>query len=224
MNELGEDIYNQITDYLANKMPHNERIDFEKVIEKNDDLKSEIEKIALVKKMAERNALREQIKSIQAEKLEEWAEETEKPKPSFSFFKLISLSGMAAGIALIFFLNYTTFSYPNEEELSYRGSSNDLTQLQRNNFDNYYKGQNALRNGRNEEAIVYLNKVIESATIRQYYKDAALWYIAVANVDKYPSKTEEIMAKITTNKEFIFEIPIVDKLKLKWKTFTSKHF
>jgi hypothetical protein len=223
MTDFKEGIYDQITDFLADKMPENERIDFEKELTENELLKAEVEKVRLVKKMAERNALREKIKAIQAEKLVEWAEE-EKVKPRNPFFKIIGLSGIAASIALLFFLNFTAFTLPNEAELSLRGSGTELSQLQKENFDNYFKGQDALRKGKNEEAIIYLQKVIESPTIRKYYKDAALWYIAVANVDKYPAETERIIAKITNDKDFRFKISLVDKLKIKWTTFKNKHF
>jgi hypothetical protein len=223
MNHFREGIYDQITDFLADKMPENERNNFEKELVQNETLRSEIEKVSLVKKMAERNALREKIKAIQAEKLEEWAGE-EKTKPRSPFFRIIGLGAMAASIALLFFLNYTAFTLPNEAELSLRGSGTELSQLQKENFDNFFNGQDALRKGKNEEAIVYLQKVTESPTIRKYYKDAALWYMAVANVDKYPAETERIVAKIATDKDFRFEISNVDKLKIKWKTFKNKHF
>lgn len=225
-----EQIHQQIEDYLNNRLGETEKADFEARMAADADLREEVVKLQLLRQIAKRNATREKIKAIQAEKLAEWKAEIadnqevieEETKPKFKIWRNIGTFVAAASVALVMYLNFSSFTMPDAATLSERGNSAELDAVQKLNFENYLTAQKALKTGDNKTAIEYFEKVRNSTEIRPYYRDASMWFLAVANVDKNPKKAEDLMQDILSKKDFKYEVSTLDKARIWVKIQVSK--
>jgi hypothetical protein len=224
-----EQIHQQIEDYLNDRLGETEKTDFEARMAADTDLREEVVKLQLLRQIAKRNATRENIKAIQAEKLAEWNSEStdnqeviEEIKPKFKIWRSIGTFAAASSVALLIYLNFSSVSMPNETTLSERGNSTELDSIQKVHFENYLTAQKALKSGDNATAITYFEKVSNATEIRPYYRDASRWFLAVANVNKNPKNAEDLMQDILGEKEFQYEISALDKARIWTKIQVSK--
>ncbi len=226
---MNENTQQMLEDYLANRLTGMDITFIEAQIDNIPAVKTEYEKLLLLKNTIQRQQTRDKIKAIHAQKMAEWkGEDSEneggkiiKLQPQKSnvsnFFKI---GGMAAAACAVFmiYLSVSPISTSDPTNLSERGNSTELDSLQKLEFEYYLQGQKALSDGKNQEAIVMFQKVMEAQNIRPYYKDASLWFSAVANSEMgNEAKVNEILKQIDSKGDFRYEISRIDRLKIWWK-------
>ena len=223
---MDENTQQLLEDYLANRLRGSDIVSIEAEINNTPAVKAEYEKLLLLKNTIQRQQTRDKIKAIHAQKMAEWKEEDSENEGgriiSFqskrnnitTFFKI---SGMVAAACAVFiiYLSVSSISTPNATNLSERGNSSELDSLQKLEFSYYLQGQKALSAGKNQEAIMMFQKVMEAKNIRPYYKDAALWFSAVANSEMgNEAKVNEILKQIDNQSDFRYEISKMDRWKM----------
>lgn len=226
---MNENTQQFIEDYLANHLSDTDIIYIEAQIDNIPAVKAEYEKMLLLKNTIQRQQTRDTIKAIHAQKMAEWKEENSEneggriikfqPKRNY-FSSIFKIGGIAAAACAVFmiYLSVSPISTPDATNLSERGNSTELDSLQKLDFWYYLQGQKALSEGKNQEAIVLFQKVMEAENIRPYYKDAALWFSAVANSAMgNETKAKEILKQIDNREDFKYDISKMDRLKMWWK-------
>lgn len=226
---MNENTQQLIEDYLANRLSETDKIDIKAQIDNIPAVKAEYERILLLKTIIQRQQIRDKIKVIHDKKMAEWQEENTESEGGkiinfqprrnslSTFFKI---GGMAAAACAVFmiYLSVSPISTPDATNLSERGNSTELDSLQKLEFSYYLQGQKSLSEGKNQDAIVMFQKVMEAKNIRPYYKDAALWFSAVANSKMgNEEKANEIMKQIDDRTDFKYEISSMDRLKMWWR-------
>jgi hypothetical protein len=226
---MDENTQQLLEDYLANRLSGSDIVSIEAEINNIPAVKAEYEKLLLLKNTIQRQQTRDKIKAIHAQKMAEWKDEDSEneerkiislqPKKNniSTFFKIGGMVAAACAVFMIY-LSVSPISMPDATNLSERGNSSELDSLQKLEFGYYLQGQKALSEGKNEEAIVLFQKVMEAKNIRPYYKDAALWFSAVANSELgNDAKVNEILKQIDSRNDFRYEISRMDRLKIWWK-------
>ena len=99
------EILDQIQQYLSQQMSEEERTKFTQKIKGDSLLKEDVEKLTLLKSIAERQRLRDEIKSIHQQKITEWSEPIEiLPIKKLNFWKITGGFSVAASVAMVCFL------------------------------------------------------------------------------------------------------------------------
>jgi hypothetical protein len=220
-NELLND---RIGAYLNNKLSELEKNEFEKELNQNLDLQTEVEKLRLLKSIAQKHQTRAMIQEIQAQKLEEWSNDQLAINPSrgrsVSLWKNISVALAACLVMAVGYLSFSPIAtpQPDMEMVTERGKDTQLSKTDQFYYEQFYKGQDLLKHNKPTEALACFEKVQAAEGIRQYYKDASTWYSAVAYLNNHqPEKAKTLMQEIDENPDFTFEIETLDKLKMDWK-------
>lgn len=229
MKTINEQTQKMLEDYLANRLSNNDTIYIEAQINNIPIVKVEYDRMLLLKNTIQRQQTRDKIRAIHAEKMVEWKGENSEneggrvtslqPKKN-NISRIFKIGGMAAAACAVFmiYLSVSPISTPDATNLSERGNSTELDSLQKLEFGYYLQGQKALSEDKNQEAIVMFQKVMEAKNIRPYYKDASLWFSAVANAELGNEvKVNEILKQIDSRSDFKYEISKVDRLKMWWK-------
>lgn len=223
---MNENTQQFIEDYLANRLSDTDIIYIEAQIDNIPAVKAEYEKLLLLKNTIQRQRTRDKIKAIHAQKMVEWKQEDlqnesgkiiKLPTSKNKFLTIFKIGGIAAAACAVFmiYLSVSPISMPDATNLSERGNSTELDSLQKLDFGYYLQGQKALSEGKNQEAIVLFQKVMEAENIRPYYKDAALWFSAVANSAMgNETKAKEILKQIDNREDFKYDISKMDRLKM----------
>lgn len=228
-----EELHQHIEDYLNNRLDAVEKAIFERRMAQDEDFREEVVKLQLLRMIAKRQATRDKIQLIQAQKLANWrSEEAEEVteneneevqiKPRFRVLRNFGTLAAAASIAAVCYLNFSPITLPNDSTLAERGNSAELDSSQKANFENYLAAQKALKFGNNELAIERFEQVMAGKDLQPYYIDASKWFIAVANVDKNPEKAEDMMQDILSKKDFKYEISFLDKARMWMKIQVNK--
>ena len=226
---MDENTQQLLEDYLANRLSGSDIVSIEAKINNIPAVKVEYEKLVLLKNTIQRQQTRDKIKAIHAQKMAAWKGEDSgneggrivslQPKKNnlSTFFKIGGIAVAACAVFMIY-LSVSPISMPDATNLSERGNSTELDSLQKLEFGYYLQGQKALSEGKNQEAIVMCQKVMDAKNIRPYYKDAALWFSAVANSELgNEAKVNEILNQIDSRDDFKYEISKMDRLKIWWK-------
>ena len=223
---MNENTQQFIEDYLANRLSDTDIIYIEAQIDNIPAVKAEYEKLLLLKNTIQRQRTRDKIKAIHAQKMVEWKQEDlenesgkiiKLPTSKNKFLTIFKIGGIAAAACAVFmiYLSVSPISTPDATNLSERGNSTELDSLQKLDFGYYLQGQKSLSEGKNQEAIVLFQKVMEAENIRPYYKDAALWFSAVANSAMgNETKAKEILKQIDNREDFKYDISKMDRLKM----------
>ncbi|MFN8354154.1 MAG: hypothetical protein U0Y10_06910 [Spirosomataceae bacterium] len=178
------------------------------------------EQLDLLKVIAQRHRLREQIQKIQASKLNEWKAEEEDNAVVFTLqknnrWRTFSWSAAASVVATIGYLSIAELSYIPMTASSDRSNTIINQDITLQNLD---EGIQLLKNDKPTEAIVLFNKIEATEGIRPYYGDAATWYEVVALLKaNRKSEAKVLLMAIEANPNFQFEIPTLDKWKVKWR-------
>jgi hypothetical protein len=223
---MDENTQQLLEDYLANRLEGTDIIFIEAKIDNVPVVKAEYEKLVLLKNTIQRQQTRDKIQAIHAQKMAAWkGEDSENeggrivalyPKKNnlSTFFKIGGFAAAACAVFMIY-LSVSPISTPDATNLSERGNSTELDSLQKLEFGYYLQGQKALSEGKNQDAIVMFKKVMEAKNIRPYYKDASLWFSAVANSKMgNDAKVNEILKQIDSQVDFKYEISRMDRWKI----------
>ncbi len=223
---MNENTQQLLEDYLAKRLTGSDIIFIEAQIGNIPAVKVEYDRLLLLKNTIQRQQTRDKIKAIHAKKMAEWKEDDLEnvggriikfqPKRN-SFSTIFNIGGMAAAACAVFmiYLSVSPISTPDATNLSERGNSTELDSLQKLDFGYYLQGQKALSEGKNQEAILMFQKVMQAKNIRPYYKDASLWFSAVANSELGNEvKVNEIIKQIDSQSDFRYEISKMDRLKI----------
>ncbi len=223
---MNENTQQLLEDYLAKRLTGSDIIFIEAQIGNIPAVKVEYDRLLLLKNTIQRQQTRDKIKAIHAKKMAEWKEDDLEnvggriikfqPKRN-SFSTIFNIGGMAAAACAVFmiYLSVSPISTSDATNLSERGNSTELDSLQKLDFGYYLQGQKALSEGKNQEAILMFQKVMQAKNIRPYYKDASLWFSAVANSELGNEvKVNEILKRIDSQSDFRYEISKMDRLKI----------
>ncbi len=217
------EILDQIQQYLSQQMSEEERANFTQKIEGDSLLKDDVEKLSLLKSIAERQRLREEIKSIHQQKMAEWGEPVEiLLVKKLNFWKITGGFSVAASVAMVCFLNFNDVKYEPISSETERGNIENQDVVLKKFDETITK----LENGdvKNSYLLYESFKAIKAQTnLRPYYKDAADWYSVVALVksEEY-QKADELLKNIESRNDYKFKISTVDKWKTKWKILVNK--
>jgi hypothetical protein len=217
------EILDQIQQYLNQQMSEEERIDFMQKIESDSLLKDDVEKLTLLKNIAERQRLRDEIKSIHQQKMAEWSDSEEiLPIKKLNFWKITGGFAVAASVAMACFLTFSDVNYKSISSETERGNIENQD-LVLKKFDETIK---AIENGDVKNSLnsyETLTKIKARENLRPYYKDAADWYSVVALVksEEY-QKADELLKNIESRTDYKFGISTLDKWKMKWKILIHK--
>jgi hypothetical protein len=216
-------ILDQIQQYLSQQMSEEERADFTQKIEGDSLLKDDVEKLSLLKNIAERQRLRDEIKSIHHQKMAEWNDSVEVlPIKKLNFWKISGGFAVAASVAMTCFLTFSDVNYEPISSETERGNIENQD-LVLKKFDETIK---ELENGDVKNSVLLyedFKKIKAEENLRPYYKDAADWYSVVALVksEEY-QKADELLKNIESKTDYKFGISTVDKWKMKWKILINK--
>ena len=203
---MNENNVDTIADYLNQKLGTKEQADFENEIQTNPTMKEDLEKLRLLRQIAERNRILEQAKTIHTQQIEALK------KPKGGIISLAKIATLAAAASVIFMI-YLGNSDVNYLEISLveRGDGNVKTAL--NNFEN---GVNLLKDNKNQAAISEFENVLKNQDIEEYYRDASQWYeaVALAKIGE-DEQAKSILNSIENNKNFKYQISFWDKIRIK---------
>jgi hypothetical protein len=217
------EILDQIQQYLSQKMTEEERADFTQKIEGDSLLKDDVEKLSLLKNIAERQRLRDEIKSIHQQKMAEWNDSEEiLPVRKLNFWKVTGGFAVAASVAMVCFLTFSDVNYKPISSETERGNIENQDLVLKKLDEAITK----LENGDVKSAFLLyedFKKIKAEKNLRPYYKDAADWYSVVALVksEEY-QKADELLKNIESRTDYKFGISTVDKWKMKWKILINK--
>ncbi len=217
------EILDQIQQYLSQQMSEEERADFTKKIEGDSLLKDDVEKLSLLKSIAERQRLRDEIKNIHQQKMAEWSDSEENlPVKRFNLWKITGGFAMAASVAMVCFLTFSDVQYEPISSETERGNIENQDVVLKKFDETISK----LENGDTKTSFLLYEdfaKIKAEQNLRPYYKDAADWYSVVALVkSKEYQKADELLKNIESRTDFKFGISTVDKWKMKWKILINK--
>jgi hypothetical protein len=182
------------------------------------------EELDLLKQIAERQRLREQIQRIQAQKFQEWQESEATPSDTkvipmpvkrTNFWQIGGLSVAASIALLIGFLSWSEVAYTPMSAVAERSNAPAAQDPILQRLD---EGIVLLQNGKPAEAITIFDEVEATPDLRPYYRDAATWYevVALLKADK-KSEAKILLQQIESSADFQYDIPTIDKWKVKWK-------
>ena len=203
---MNENNVDTIADYLNQKLGTKEQADFENEIQTNPTMKEDLEKLRLLRQIAERNRILEQAKTVHTQRIEALK------KPKGGIISLAKIATLAAAASVIFMI-YLGNSEVNYLEISSveRGDGNVKTALI--NFEN---GVNLLKDNKNQAAISEFENVLKNQDIEEYYRDASQWYEAVALTKiGEDEQAKRILNSIENNKNFKYQISFWDKIRIK---------
>ena len=212
------EILDQIQQYLSQQMSEEERTDFNQKVDRDLSLKEDVEKLSLLKNIAERQRLRDEMKTIHQQKMAEWDEPVEiLPVKKLDFWKITGGFSVAASVAMVCFLTFSDVKYEPISSETERGNVENQDVVLRK-FDENIKN---LENGDVKSSYLLYEDFVKIKTLpnlRPYYKDAADWYSVVALVksEEY-QKADELLKNIESRTDYKFGISTVDKWKMKWK-------
>ena len=203
MNENNIDI---IADYLNEHLGTKERADFETELLTNPTMKEDLEKLRLLRQIAERNRILEQVKTVHTQQIEA----LKKPKTGIISLAKIATLAAAASVVFMIYLGNSDVNYLKISSVE-RGDGNVKTALV--NFEN---GINLLKDNKNQAAISEFENVLKNQDIEEYYRDASQWYeaVALAKIGE-DEQAKTILNSIENNKNFKYQILFWDKIRLK---------
>lgn len=213
-----EKILDQIQEYLNDKMSSEDTENFRQKIEEDSSLREDVEKLRLLKSIAERQRLRDEIKAIHQEKMIEWRQTEEiVPVKKLNFWKISGGFAIAASVAMACFLTFSDVSYEPISSETERGNAENQDLILKK-FD---KNIQDLATGDAEKAILLFEdfvRIKNNPNIRPYYKDAADWYsvVALVKAKKY-QEADELIKNIEARTDYKFNISNIDLWKMKWK-------
>jgi hypothetical protein len=222
-------ILDQIQQYLSQQMTEEERADFTQKIEGDSLLKDDVDKLSLLKNIAERQRLRDEIKSIHQQKMTEWNDSVEiSPVKKLNYWKISGGFAVAASVAMVCFLTFSDVNYKPISSETERGNIENQDLVLKKFDESIRELETGNKKGWHEKN-VYQNsyetfkKVKAEKNLRPYYKDAADWYSVVALVksEEY-QKADELLKNIESKTDYKFGINTVDKWKMKWKILINK--
>lgn len=182
------------------------------------------EEMVLLRQIAERQRLREQIQRIQAQKIQEWqADEAPSsdtkiirmPVKRTNFWQLGGASVAASVILMVGFLSLSDVAYRPIATTAER--SNTIT-TQDPVLLRLDEGIALLQSNKPLEAIALFDQVEATPDLRPYYRDAATWYeiVALFKIGK-KAEAKALLKEIESSPDFQYDIPLLDKWKMKWK-------
>lgn len=216
-------ILDQIQQFLSQQMSDEERTNFTQKIEADSLLKDDVEKLGLLKSIAERQRLRDEIKSIHQQKMAEWNDSEDiSPVRKLNLWKITGSFSVAASVAIACFLTFSDVKYEPISSETERGSIENQDVVLRK-FDEAIK---KLETGDVKSSYLLYEdfKAIKAQeNLRPYYKDAADWYSVVALVksEEY-QKADELLKNIESRTDYKFGINKVDRWKMKSKILVNK--
>lgn len=218
-----EEELERISQYLNRQLGVDENTLFESELSTDAQLAADVEQLRLLAQVAQRQQLREQIKRIQSEKLTEWQQEdtssTTKivpmPVKRFDFWKT---GGLAAAASVVLLVGYFSLADVSYEPVSMAVERSNTPSAQDPTLAQLDQGIKLLKDNKPAEAITIFDQVEGAANIRAYYRDAATWYETVALL-KAGKKVEAkaLLQQIESSPDFQYDIPMLDKWKVKWK-------
>jgi hypothetical protein len=217
------EILDQIQQYLSQQMSEEERADFTQKIEEDSLLKDDVEQLTLLKNIAERQRLRDEIKSIHQQKMTEWNDsEGVLPVKKLNYWQITGGFAVAASVAMVCFLTFSDVNYKPISSETERGNFENQDLVLKKFDENIKK----LENGEVKNSVLLyedFKKIKAENNLRQYYKDAADWYSVVALVKSGEyQKANELLKNIESKTDYKFGISSVDKWKMKWKILINK--
>ena len=203
MNENNIDI---IADYLNQKLGTKKRANFEKELLTNPTMKEDLEKLRLLRQIAERNRILEQAKTIHTQQIEA----LKKPKGGIISLAKIATLAAAASVIFMIYLGNSDVNYLKISSVE-RGDGDVKTALI--NFEN---GINLLKDNKNQAAISEFENVLKNQDIEDYYRDASKWYeaVALAKIGE-DEQAKMILNSIENSKNFKYQISFWDKIRIK---------
>ncbi|UBM58198.1 hypothetical protein LAG90_15435 [Marinilongibacter aquaticus] len=208
-----------LENYLFGRLAEDKRADLESRLDTESELATQLEDLRRLRAVAQRFDLRQRIKAVQAEKLREWSEPAVKIHRSKG--KLLKLwpqlvgSAIAASVIFTLYMGQADFQLPDTVSLKMRGTTDNDELAQSLAFQQYLHAQEALLNGQFETAAENFDHVKDSPEIRRYYKDASLWFEAVATSEFDEEKSEALLQEIESRTDFEYPLSWVEKMKLK---------
>jgi hypothetical protein len=217
------EILDQIQQYLSQQMSEKESADFTQKIKDDSLLKDDVEQLTLLKNLAERQRLRDEIKSIHQQKMTEWSDSEETlPIKKLNYWKITGGFAVAASVAMVCFLTFSDVNYKPISSETERGNIENQDLVLKKLDENIKE----LENGDVKNSLLLyedFTKIKAEKNLRPYYKDAADWYSVVALVKSEDyQKADELLKNIESRTDYKFGISTVDKWKMKWKILINK--
>ena len=211
-----------ISSYLLSQLTEEQKRAFEERIASDSILQEDVTKLKLLAQVTERQLLREKIQQIQAAKFAEWAnEETTiavKVIPlrnRWLFTRQLSAITSVASIAIV--MGYLSFSDVTYEPMAFSERSNNHV-MNDPVLEKLNKAVSLVQHGKSLEATLVFDQIEEIPNIHPYYRDVATWYevVALQKTGKN-QQAKDLLEQIESNPKFQFNIPTIDKWKVKWK-------
>lgn len=192
-------------DYLNKKLSKADEYTLRVRLESDESLKEEYERLALLKTIAERNRILEEVRQVHEQKIAE----LKTPKGSIISWSKISGFAAAACFVGVFYLGNADFNYLQLSSAE-RGNNNATTAL-----TDLEKGLSLLQNDEPKTAIVYFQKAKDNTELTDYYRDAARWYEVVSYAEMDMDKEAKNSLKLIENsKSFKYKIGWIEQLKM----------
>lgn len=211
-----------ISSYLLSQLTEEQKRAFEERIASDSILQEDVTKLKLLAQVTERQLLREKIQQIQAAKFAEWAnEETTiavKVIPlrnRWLFTRQLSAITSVASIAIV--MGYLSFSDVTYEPMAFSERSNNHV-MNDPVLEKLNKAVSLVQHGKSLEATLFFDQIEEIPNLHPYYRDVATWYevVALQKTGKN-QQAKDLLEQIESNPKFQFNIPTIDKWKVKWK-------
>ena len=211
-----------ISSYLLSQLTEEQKRAFEERIASDSILQEDVTKLKLLAQVTERQLLREKIQQIQVAKFAEWAnEETTiavKVIPlrnRWLFTRQLSAITSVASIAIV--MGYLSFSDVTYEPMAFSERSNNHV-MNDPVLEKLNKAVSLVQHGKSLEATLVFDQIEEIPNIHPYYRDVATWYevVALQKTGKN-QQAKDLLEQIESNPKFQFNIPTIDKWKVKWK-------
>lgn len=214
-----------ISSYLLDKLTEEQKIAFEERIASDSILQEDVTKLKLLAQVTERQLLREKIQQIQVAKFAEWAnEETEETTTTVKVIPLRNrslftrkLSAVTSVASIAFVISYLSFSDVTYEPMAFSERSNNHV-MNDPVLEKLNKAVSLVQHGNSHEATLLFDQIERLPNIHPYYRDAAAWYevVALQKTGKN-QQAKNLLEQIESNPRFQFNIPTIDKWKVKWK-------
>lgn len=218
-----EEELERISRYLNKQLSVDENTRFEAELNTDAQLATDVEQLRLLKQVAERQQLREQIQRIQSKKLAEWQQEdtdsTTKIVPMpVKRTNFGQMGGWASAASMVLLIGYFSLAEVSYEPVSMAVERSNTPSTQDPTLVLLDQGIELLKNNKPDAAIRAFDAVEAAPNTRAYYRDAATWYEAVA-LFKAGKKLEakELLKQIESSPDFQYDVPTLDRWKMKWK-------
>lgn len=204
--------YEQLEAYLSKRLNAAEMAQLHDALARDPQLAQELDRLRVLKEAAHRLRTRQIVQQVRAEVQQAGQQRGTYTRPLWTGASVL----VAACLGFLVFLWVTPLRIAPPEAIAVeRGKSSTLSASDKALFDYFYQGQQLLAEQRYLEAIVTLNKVLQSPDVRPYYQHASQWFLVVAYTETNQSaQAQKLWDDIQQNPRFTYPISWLDRCKI----------